>query len=1140
MEILKRNEKRRRLFAVAIFLGVSTATATVAASQTENVRSNGLPVVEMEFFNGGEFSSTQNFNAAIVNATKFGAIYWRDILNLRANGQPPWQIALTTNELPLIVGQTFSFNGKTQAQDNYLAQMLQNRRTLTRFNLQGLADERISAAQIQSVLQQNTVLANDTAVSVVTIGNNLGANREGAINGWSVDATTILPTNEQAADFIGALRLEMARALGAQASIDPATIKFSENLRDPHAWNFRLVDVNGNSASPGKQIAMSADLADLNPANVFVADKIYFTGENVTEVLDGATFDGVSGIPINATLNETLIPGLMSGLPYKNYTTFTELELAAMQDIGYRIDREKFYGKSIYSSGGTFDNADDFTSAAPLAVGLHVWGKNNDVTQNGDINLTGDGAVGIRVDGLNNHIVIPQDTAINSNGLRGKGLLISYGRDQKFDVGGNITAAGNAVEFNFGSNALGAGGEYRGSYLRYLRDVDTSGNIISATNLPLTADGFSYTADELNGALVSEFNLTGNLAGGEHAIYIGKNALVKNINVNKGATIRGDIVSDWKHFTAADGFTYPVMIQYGGQSIDATRYVPDLVTNLNFNSNLDYGGNISGADNIKLHVTGGTLKFSGAADIIGVEVGRGARLYGGNFNLHDMSGNIATGFTDTTTGKLINHGTIAAGTPHTNLVINGDLISDGTIQKVSGGMGGSIIVNGNANVEGSLVTTDSLLPNQTETVLIANSITGQIRNPFGNPVPISAMLSATGDIVGNTLTVTTYEADNLGYLNTQEFETFDAMGKMFENLEGENKQDEMRDLYNLTPPEAKRTLTQISSNDSAQVMSVAQQSTAVDKMIADRVNRVFAPDFAPDYVDVHFRPMKFADDEDHAPDMKVRVKVPSRQENNFWINYMKNWGSLRNGTDYHGSVIVAGYDRPFGKKWRAGIFATYGTIGYGVQSSRATVYDTRLGLYAGYHNRQSDVYLYLNGGQLRNSLHRGISSLGLSTNANYKSHIVELGGEYKYDLQPRRTWHVSPFVNFQTSYLRQNSYNERGAGIYNQHVDSGSNTYFAAQVGLDVKRYYRTGMFGFRVGVKHGFTGADPDLRISYEGDTSNSYRLRNKRDKTHFVFGVRGENEFARGWFIGGEAEIQRGANDRDVTASLMLRRMW
>jgi len=820
----------------------------------------------------------------------------------------------------------------------------------------------------------------------------------------------------------------------------------------------------------------------------------------------------------------------LANLPYKNYTTFT------------------ICGKTIYTNGGNFTNSDNFTSGEIGGVGLHVCGGRNSVNQRGNISLSGLGAIGVRVDGFDNQITVSPGTNIESSST---GILIAYGRNNNLNVAGQILASGNAVEFNFGSNSLGVTGEYRGSYIRYLRGVDTEGNIISAVNLPLEmASGeYNFTANELSGALVDNFNLSGKIAG-SRAIYIGQNTFVKNINVNRGAQISGNIVSDWKHFSANNGGTLePIKIQYGGQTIDATRYIPDLVTNLNFNTDLAYGGRISGSDNIKMHVKSGTLKFSGTADVVSVDVMGGARLYGGTFIVNNQNAN-AEGFSDATTGKFINHGTIAAGSPNTNLVINGDLISDGVLQKVSGGEAGSIIVNGNANIEGSTVTTDSLLPNETATVLVANSISGNIKNPEGKPVPISAMLTATGKVVNNTLLVTTHQAsDNPIEQNFSDGDgkgapppdSFDAMNNMFEHLEGTPRQEEMRKLYNLGDKEAGRALRQIGANDSAQVMSVAQQSAAVDKMVSGRIAKVLAPDFfTPDFITLNVAPMAFADGDNDSPEMKVKVKVPKRHENNFWINYMKNWGSLRGGTDYHGSAIVAGYDRPFGKKVRAGIFATYGTIGYGAKSSRATVYDTRLGLYAGYHNKQSDVYFYINGGQLRNSLHRGISSLGLTTKANYKSHIVEIGGEYKYDLQPKRIWHVSPFVNFQASYLKQNSYNERGAGIYNQHVESGSNTYFAAQTGIDLKRYYRTGMIGMRFGIKRGFTGADPDLRMSYEGDGSNSYRIRYERDKTHFICSLRGESEFARNWFLGGEAEFQFGENDKDVTASIMFRRIW
>ncbi|MBR0060097.1 MAG: autotransporter outer membrane beta-barrel domain-containing protein, partial [Selenomonadaceae bacterium] len=390
-------------------------------------------------------------------------------------------------------------------------------------------------------------------------------------------------------------------------------------------------------------------------------------------------------------------------------------------------------------------------SEADENIGLQISGVGEEVVQSENILLTDSAAIGIRVDGLGNKITLPRGTVIQSGG---KGILISYGRGQSLDVAGNVTASGNAIEFNFDETTLDTGGELRGSYIRYLRSYDAEGNLVSAVNLPLImSDGeFNYAADELDGAIVNDFNLSGKIAG-KRAIYIGKNTFVKNININRGAQISGNIVSDWKHFAAftSSETVEPIKIQYGDQVFTATRYIPDLVTNLNFNTSLTYDGNISGADNIRVNVNKGTLNFSGTADVVSVEVMSGAKLYGGTFTLNSQTLAIADGYSDEAAGKFINHGTIAAASPDTNLIINGDLVSDGVIQKVSGGAGGSIIVSGNANIDGSTVTTDSLLPNQTATVLVANTITGDIKNPTGKPIALSAMLSATGKIVDNTL-----------------------------------------------------------------------------------------------------------------------------------------------------------------------------------------------------------------------------------------------------------------------------------------------------------------------------------------------------------------------------------------------------
>ena len=67
----------------------------------------------------------------------------------------------------------------------------------------------------------------------------------------------------------------------------------------------------------------------------------------------------------------------------------------------------------------------------------------------------------------------------------------------------------------------------------------------------MDSNTYNASPDELNGEMVTDFRLSGQIAGDENAIYIGKNTFVKNINVHKGADITGAVTSDWKHFSEA-------------------------------------------------------------------------------------------------------------------------------------------------------------------------------------------------------------------------------------------------------------------------------------------------------------------------------------------------------------------------------------------------------------------------------------------------------------------------------------------------------------------------------------------------------------------------------------------------------------
>ncbi len=924
----------------------------------------------------------------------------------------------------------------------------------------------------------------------------------------------------------------------------------------------------------------------------------YFSGDNVKEVLAGKTFtrlDGnaVCGIPMNMweggpeLSHIELARSMMSHQNYRSYNNFIEAELAILQDIGYNIDRKNFFGRSIYNDHLTLINEQGFSkrengkyvngyNSSTMGIGLHVFGSYNDITQRGNIWTDGYGAAGIRVDGIQDKITVAKGTEIHGDGTLGTGVLLAYGRNHDVTINGTVTAngeGGDAVHFEFGANSLGGNTEYRGSYMRYVRKVSNCGEISSAINPGLkeladSSDDYSITDLEHGdfNAPMASLTVNGKLESKSGAaIYIAEEALVDKIDINKGAEINGDIKSVWKQFDkeayglfdkeqtityhqknaageieTQTGYAEPLYIQYNGGKYVYNQYIPDLVTNLNFNLQdgaMLYQGNISGTNNMKMNVKSGDLLYTGTADVVNINVAKGAGLYGGTYTVNDMTARMGKGFSDDTTGKFINHGTIGAARPDSVLTVNGNLESDGVLQAYGGGSKGNIAVSGTANVEGSVVTAKNALPDETLVVLNAGAINGKVANPDGNPHAITGLLSTTGTNDGKTLKVTTQTANNLGELTAEQAEAYEAMEGMQRNLVGDTRREELRTLYNLNSASAKNALTEIGVSSGPQAVALTQQSTLASHVISDRLSTAFS--LQPVNVSV---PASHLADGEEGDGLKLSTKLPVAQDNNAWVKFTKNWGDLKGGANYHGSAVSGGYDRKLSANWRGGLFLSYQTTGFGAQSGNGNIYDTRFGIYAGYHKNAADAYLYADYGWIKNKLRRSIGTLGLGAEAKYNSHLMEIGGEYKYDLHANdgKTWHVSPYAGFQLSWLNQDGYTENGAGIFNQQVDGKHNTYFAGQIGMEFKRYLGQGSYGMRLGVKHAFAGADPELSFRYEGYGGKAYTLRNNQDKTHFIFSLSGETEFAKGWFLSGETLLQKGTHDKDISASVQFKRVW
>lgn len=558
-----------------------------------------------------------------------------------------------------------------------------------------------------------------------------------------------------------------------------------------------------------------------------------------------------------------------------------------------------------------------------------------------------------------------------------------------------------------------------------------------------------------------------------------------------------------------------------------------------------YNNNVENSGMEGVHV-GLIKKGAGRLSLTGHNTYEGASVAKGG--ILSIDGSVAGDAYSVDNGIIAGHGTIGGTLYNRNIAAAGDaagtgnltmknLVSTGTlVSHVTSGESPRLIVQDTADITGSKVLLNNALPSESREVLTAGTVLGNAANTADKPQATTGMLSTYSQESENILMATAIASNNLGNIDGQQLETYHAMNRMYKTL-SDARREEMRRLYNLAPDSAKDSLTDIGSSIAGETFSIVQTNTLVYRVISDRLNTAFSME----PVNVRISSNNLVDDgQDYGID--VPMKLPVAKENGAWVKFTKNWGNLKGGTSYHSSAISGGYDKTFGKNTRGGLFVAYNAMSLGADNSSANIYDTRIGIYGGYHKGARNAYWYADYGWQRNSLNRGLSHLGLAAKADYSSYIAEIGGEYKYDLHAAdgKIWHVSPYVNAQLSYMWQDGYNEHGAGIFNQQVSSKNNTYFAMGMGFEWKRYLGVGSYAMRLGVKHALSGADPNLKFNYEGDNGHSYTLNNNQDKTHLILGISGETEFARGWQFGGDIMMQKGAHDKDLTASIMLRRVW
>ena len=553
---------------------------------------------------------------------------------------------------------------------------------------------------------------------------------------WYCGPMASIPQNGVFADLPSTILHEMAHALGmngTKAELNGDTL-FSGNAS---LWNQGLRDINGNAPLPGQLIRQESTPGGATDFVTHDYDNtpyngVYFTGKEVQALLtvggqqallawpDDSTEPPVPGVPINGWETSEDPPGvitfspelshielqnaLMSHQEYRNWTTLMEAELATLQDAGVMFDRRNLYGFSMYNSDLAYTSTNPYYARTPngqwlvgqpnlttYGTGLHVYGSRNTLHQAADLLSGGAWGLGIRLEGVENTLTIDPGVRVHASGSDGTALAVTYGRDHTITQRGDLAATGPdgvGARFDFGDNSMGNRSEYRGSWLRVAWDEATADWALK----PLLS--------ALSGPLVKRFDVTGRVAGSRAAIFISENAQVGSLNIMRGASLQGDIVSNWN--------IHDPRLAYPGTPTD-------LITTLRFGLLPDaegratdspdasfamrYDGRISGEKGLSLDVAGGQLAYNGEASLIAAHVSQGATLTGNA--VYNLNADPAYAG-----GLFHNEGTVAPGNSLGSITVGGSYqqAPTGVLAVEFDGRGASdtLRVRDNASVEGTV------------------------------------------------------------------------------------------------------------------------------------------------------------------------------------------------------------------------------------------------------------------------------------------------------------------------------------------------------------------------------------------------------------------------------------------------------
>ncbi len=575
----------------------------------------------------------------------------------------------------------------------------------------------------------------------------------------------------------------------------------------------------------------------------------------------------------------------------------------------------------------------------------------------------------------------------------------------------------------------------------------------------------------------------------------------------------------------------------------------------NYNQNLEDSGLIGLHGGI-LKQGEGTLTLTGNNTYLGTSVAQGGVLA--------IDGSVAGDALSTDSGVLAGGGTIYGTLYNQNKVVPGspEALNDNPTLTANGYVGSgdvlvqqfnigteeyvitNLAINGEATITGNDAKVvlsnigDELLPVEGTTVITSKKLNGSFANAGKeNGETVSDTLSMYVRQVGNDVQLVLDPTLHLTSPSAGVQTGFAGLNEVYSVANAQNNSNNLQMLakiYGLKNGAARPVLDSISGQDLAAGVGRAQRFNLANATIAPRLMQNLD------------KPMPgsagIMDADGYESRSGAVIELHDDPLEGGWMKYTHTWNDIDDGKS-HGSIMTFGYDKKMGRGRRAGVFGSYGTDSYANGTASSKLHDWRLGVYGGFQRGAADGYVYADYGWQKYEDKRTLSYFGDKFDTTHKGHLLEVGGEYRYDLNAdtNKLWHVRPYANVQLSRAFMDGYSEDTQNLFGQRVSSSTQDYAASELGLDFYRAVGTdGAYTARLGYKRVFAGADPNYRFSYLGGDGTLHTNTVYLGKNLLTAKLQQELSLGHGWKVRGEAALERGEKQRNVIAGLSAMYNW